>query len=306
MKRVLRVVVVVLVVAVGAGWFLLLDNASPGPHYSVDLAEVRRLADAGADELPSDIRVERVASFVAPSTGVAVGTGFGSVEMTVYSYQLVYASKRVLVDTAMSASTTKEGGGERFDEAAFARVSAAMHDADRMVVTHEHFDHLGGLGAQPDAAALLEKTVLSAEQVGAVAEHIKPAPFPFDALKSYQPLAYDRLAVVAPGVVVIKAAGHTPGSQMVFVKQADGQEYLFVGDVAWHAVNIEQLRQRARLVGLMIGEDRNGVMSQLLELRRLQLAEPKLHIVPGHDAKVVDALVAAHALNRGFVTPAGQ
>jgi glyoxylase-like metal-dependent hydrolase (beta-lactamase superfamily II) len=33
----------------------------------------------------------------------------------------------------------------------------------------------------------------------------------------------------APGVVLIKAAGHTPGSQMVHVRLASGKEVMLVG-----------------------------------------------------------------------------
>ena len=34
---------------------------------------------------------------------------------------------------------------------------------------------------------------------------------------------------IAPGIVLKRAAGHTPGSQMVFVKMEDGRELLFLG-----------------------------------------------------------------------------
>ena len=37
---------------------------------------------------------------------------------------------------------------------------------------------------------------------------------------------------------VLKWLGYTPGSQMVYVKRADGREILFLGDVAWQMSNI--------------------------------------------------------------------
>ena len=55
---------------------------------------------------------------------------------------------------------------------------------------------------------------------------------------------------VAPGVVVIPAPSHTLGSQMVFVKLADGREFLFAGDIATMASSWRELRARSRLIGV--------------------------------------------------------
>ena len=101
---------------------------------------------------------------------------------------------------------------------------------------------------------------------------------------------------MAPGVVLLTAPGHTPGSQLVFVQLADGRELLFLGDVAWQFTNIEHQRERARLVTLMIGEDRTLVLSQLRALAELHEKEPKLAIVPGHDAAVIEKLIAEGTL----------
>jgi hypothetical protein len=42
------------------------------------------------------------------------------------------------------------------------------------------------------------------------------------------------------------------------------------------------------------------VFGQLAALKRLHEAQPAVHIVPGHDGPVVDSLVAAGVLKRGF------
>lgn len=102
--------------------------------------------------------------------------------------------------------------------------------------------------------------------------------------------------------MLIKAPGHTPGSQMVYVQTANGTEVLFIGDVAWHFRNIELLRERARLVTwLFLKEDRRAVFGQFAALKRLPGDEPGIHIVPGHDGKVIDGLVAAGVLKKGFM-----
>jgi glyoxylase-like metal-dependent hydrolase (beta-lactamase superfamily II) len=101
-------------------------------------------------------------------------------------------------------------------------------------------------------------------------------------------------------VVLIKAPGHTPGSQMVYVKRADGQEILFLGDVAWQMRNIEEVRERARFATWLAGEDREAVMGEFVELHRLHTAEPNLNMMPGHDSAVLTRFLKAGLLTKGF------
>jgi glyoxylase-like metal-dependent hydrolase (beta-lactamase superfamily II) len=108
------------------------------------------------------------------------------------------------------------------------------------------------------------------------------------------------METIAPGVVLIKAPGHTPGSQMVYVKRADGQEILFLGDVAWQMRNIEEVRERARLVTWLGGEDREAVMGEFVELHRLHTAEPNLNMMPGHDSAELTRFLKAGLLTKGF------
>src|SRR5262249_50483518 len=159
------------------------------------------------------------------------------------------------------------------------------------VITHEHLDHIGGLARHPHLKQILDITKLTKEQI-ASPEYMTDARLPADVLASAKPLIYDRYVAIAPGVVLIKAPGHTPGSQMVFVQRADGTEYLFLGDVAWSLRNVELVRERARLVtSFFIHEDHDAVMLELAELHRIHEAEPNLHIIPGHDPAVLaDAL----------------
>jgi glyoxylase-like metal-dependent hydrolase (beta-lactamase superfamily II) len=128
-----------------------------------------------------------------------------------------------------------------------------------------------------------------------------PAKFPDHVLDGYVPLEYRQYDAAAPGMVLIKSPGHTPGSQMVYVQTADGKEFLFIGDVAWHFRNIELQRERPRFVTqFTIEEDRVAVFGQLIALHRLHLAEPRINIVPGHDGVAVERMVASSLINSRF------
>jgi len=175
-------------------------------------------------------------------------------------------------------------------------MQAAMMQASLILITHEHLDHIGGLAVHPDLQALLARTKLTREQI-AEPERIRLG----RVLADYVPLEYEKYRAIAPGVVLIKAPGHTPGSQMVYVRCADGAEFLFIGDVAWQSRNIEMQRERARLVTwLWLEEDRDAVLAELVALKRLSDAQPAVHIIPGHDGARVGALLRAGALRKPF------
>jgi glyoxylase-like metal-dependent hydrolase (beta-lactamase superfamily II) len=298
MKKALKILGIVVLGLVPAYVWLFLESGTPKSAFPIDLTRVRALASTLPGPRPTSVRVERVTVIEdIPAMGIVAGSGWSKGELAVYAYQLLSPAGTAILDTGML-----DDKRAAFDPKAFERVQAAMTKASLIVVTHEHFDHIGGLTSHPQLAALLPHTIVTRAQL-ADPEKMDPAKFPAGALAGYVPLDLQSLHPVAPGVVLMSAPGHTPGSQLVFVQLASGEEFLFVGDVAWHFDNITLERERARLATLMLGEDRDRVLGQLKALHQLQLREPALHIVPGHDARVIDHLVAEKALTLGFEVP---
>lgn len=302
LKMTLGVLAVLLAIGGGVYWWLIVDGAAPDQvaDFALDIDKLRDLANEKPGDKPAEIRVEEVAAFAFPATAVVAGDGWKSVSMPVFTYQIVYPDGRtVIVDTALE----REMGGDdlaSFDPQAYARMEQALGDASLILITHEHMDHIGGLTVYPDVAAILPQTRLTAEQV-AHPERSVPAKFPDGALEGYEGLDYAHYAAIAPGIVLIKSPGHTPGSQMVYVQTQDGKEVLLIGDVAWHYRNIEVMRERARLVTrFMLKEDRGLVFSELKALGDLADAAPDVAIVPGHDGKVMAGLLESGALVKGF------
>lgn len=295
----------VLLVAGGAAyyWFVVESTMPSDVEYVFDIGEVRRAVAAVPGDKPQRIEVEHIASFSFPATAIVAGDGWSSREMPVFSYRLVYPDSAIIIDTALD----KALGGDNlvsFSEDAYARMNAAMSQAALVMVTHEHMDHIGGLTVHPELPAILPNTRLTVEQL-AHPERSEPARFADGILDGYQPLSYDRVTVIAPGVALIKAPGHSPGSQMVYVQLQDYSEFLFIGDVAWQYRNIQAQRQRARLVTqFLLKEDRNAVFGQLAALHALAAAEPEIAIVPGHDGEIVGQLVEEGKLTEGFTLAA--
>lgn len=301
-KRLLIILGVLLLLGVPADWWFLRESGEPKSTFTLEADELRTLADVVPGPKVTQVRMEHVAGFEFPGIAVVAGDSWAFTKMPVYAYQLVFEDgATALIDTGMDEKTTKGQGGVFFDGEAFGRVTAAMDQASFVVVTHEHYDHLGGVAAHPRLDALAGNVVrLTREQLADPSKR-KPLLFSEAQVGKLQTLSFERVVPVAPGVVVIRAAGHTPGMQMVYVRRADGEEYLFVSDVAWHRDNWARVRERARLVTqLFLGEDRDAVLAQLAAIKALAEKNPKLHVVPGHDGVVMDELVAAKLIANRF------
>ncbi len=290
----LRVAGALLVLAVPAYWWLLVESGSPQGTFALEIGELRTLANSLPGERPEIIRVEEVLEFEFPNTAIVAGSGWSFGKLPVYSYQLGFADRTIVVDTAMDEATAR--GATRYDDEAFARVSAALEKASLIVVTHEHGDHLGGWATHPKLSQLAPG--ITDEQLAFPSKR-QPLVIPEAALANRKSFTYERAIAVAPGVVLLRAPGHTPGSQLIYVQRKDGEEFLLLGDVAWHQGNYEQVRERARLVTqFFLGEDREAVLRQLAAIKAVAAAEPKLHVMPGHDGPAMKRL-----LDAGLMTP---
>jgi glyoxylase-like metal-dependent hydrolase (beta-lactamase superfamily II) len=184
---------------------------------------------------------------------------------------------------------------EGFDNAAWERVAKGMAEASAIYVTHEHADHMGGAVADDKWAGKLRLTQLQLDS------HVRSRPNISPAVRSgVKTIAYDQIQAVAPGVVLIEAAGHTPGSQMVFVTRADGTEVLLTGDTAWLMDNIEHEQGPAKIVTMMMPSDRNRQACQLAALDRIRKSDPKVAIMPGHDKSAMQSLIDKGVFIAGF------
>lgn len=289
-----------LVVLLGAAYAYLLRSTVDLPSecgWKLDLAKVRAAASSLPGDKPTQIRVEHVTTIQMPRAIIATGGPWAMSNMAVYSYQLVFPGQTLIVDSTMSKAQAEHVS--MYDEAAFARVAQGMKQAAGIYVTHEHTDHLGGVVALEDSPEVLAHAHPNSTQL-ANKEALKPAAFSAEALKKLVPVDAADVKAVAPGVVLIKAPGHTAGSQMVYVQRADGTEYIFTGDTAWHWESIERVREPPHLASVLIKSDLTAQVCQLNALHQLATSDPKLQIVPGHDQTRVEGLIAQGLLTAHF------
>ncbi|HUQ13886.1 MAG TPA: MBL fold metallo-hydrolase [Novosphingobium sp.] len=286
-----------LIAAIGVPYYwLLIDNrpgGDPGPR--VRIAELRRLAAEVRGAKPESVRMHTVAWRRVPGVLFVAGGGLKRNLLGIESYTLGGPWGRIVIDSGLRRADAEAMGLERFFPAEQAQVDADLRAARRIVFTHEHLDHINGFLRLPDFARVAGQALVTPEQApgGAFTYDL---PWPAASRTALHPFRYRGLAPVAPGVVLIRTPGHTPGSQMIFVTMADGREILFAGDTATMARSWQQLRARSRLVGdFLVGEDRAAVFGWLKTIRALKRDAPGLIIVAGHDP---DQIIATHRKNR--------
>ena len=201
------------------------------------------------------------------------------------AFQVMYADGHIMVDAGMDQQVHRffgRGVEEPYDVAAAGQVERALTRARLIVVTHEHGDHVAGVIRSPGARELAPKTILTRSQVQTLltTPQMPEIKLTEEMAAHYVVVDYDRYFPLAAGVVLIKAPGHTPGSQMVYIALESGREYLLIGDAAWHMDGVRLMKGKD---APWITEDQNAVMGQLQWLNELSRSEPRLVIVASHD-----------------------
>ncbi|HXX90809.1 MAG TPA: N-acyl homoserine lactonase family protein [Acidimicrobiales bacterium] len=173
-------------------------------------------------------------------------------------------------------------GGDPLLEA-LERQGVEVDEISTVVVSHLHNDHAGGLRHFAGRVPVHIQRDELAFGLGDTAESHGIFRIDFD-----DPAIDWRLADgdrdVAPGIRVVKTAGHTPGHQSVVVRYdraLGGGGFVFAFDAADLVENIQQERP----IGEVVGCDPAESVEHIRRLKALAAAE-RLRLVPGHDPDV--------------------
>lgn len=310
---ILRRALAALVVAAGVAlWWL--GSSVPVPATSSfwlaqpgALDELRRAATGTG---PREIRVGIVGRTEMRAWLNTAWGGLDREPRVFITLQLLYPDGHVMIDAPFGAATQREvlGDDASFDADQFARMQAALSSAQSIFLTHVHRDHLGGLRDAPDPRSLLARTAVTPEQKAGFrrkgeVEPGDPSTLPFDvaSFDDVRVLDFEQIAQVAPGVVAVKAPGHTPGHLLFYVRTTDGREILYVGDLVWSWRNLETGRSRPRIVSqYFLHEDAPAVADELRALITFAELHPEVEIVVSHDADMLERQIDLGVVEEGL------
>lgn len=172
----------------------------------------------------------------------------------------------------------------------------AAPDVTKVIISHLHFDHIGGIAHVPQAELLIgpdewqQLAEPHPEREWVLREHIElPGAKwrPVEFTPSGDPLleafggCHD---VMGDGsMILLPTPGHSPGSMSLLVRSDGFPPLLFVGDLTYELEPL--LDDQVPGIG-----DAKALRTSFAKVRGLKEALPDLIVLPSHDYSVTDAL----------------
>ena len=262
------------------------------------LTTVRALAGAIPGELPTAVSYLNAYEDSGAVGNAVDGAGSTKGNSATGVFQVRFKHGFIMIDAAMDSSAMHRSKSFKADN--FAKIESALEKANLIVITHEHVDHVQPLVKSSIADEVAPHTMLTREQIETLLTKPKVAFTSMDSsqVSHYLVVTYERALPIAPGVVLIKAPGHTPGTQMVYVKLASGKEMVFAGDIAWRLLGIDTQRQKPDSTSQRMSEDRPAIGKQLAWLKDAEAQG--ITVIVSHDNNELQALAKKGAISEGL------
>lgn len=264
--------------------------------FTADLAAIRRLADLLPGAKPVAVNGIRVAASIRPRKFVVEGGDETPVTMPRTAFQVVYPDGTVMIDSGLDQEThdsfsTPDKREPYFPEA-FAQLQQALDQARMIVLTHFHADHVAGVIRAANYDALAAKTVVSAETAECLVKtpHRPHLAMTAEQVNRMTVVGYQQYYPVAPGMVLIKAPGHSADHQMVYIALQSGREILDSVDVGWVLDNIREVKGKA---APWVKEDVPVVLGQLRWLNGVLRNEANVRLLVTHDDELFNEAAKA-------------
>jgi glyoxylase-like metal-dependent hydrolase (beta-lactamase superfamily II) len=186
------------------------------------------------------------------------------------------------------------------------RLDLCAEDVSKVVISHLHFDHIGGIADVPQAELLVSRDEWQQlskphpdhdyffrehiELPGANWQCIDFAPTEDPLLAAFGG-CYD---VMGDGtLMLLPTPGHTAGSQSLLVRTDDRPPLLLIGDLSYSV----DLLMRGQLPGIYA--DQADLLASFAKVRDLQAKLPDLVILGSHDPEAANLLQNAFDMQSG-------
>lgn len=274
-------------------------GAQSNPYTDSLLATVRSLAHAVPGELPSAVGYLSVVDDSAPESDAVGGAPrIRTFEVTPV-FQVRFRAGWVMVDAGMSHEAAGKDGVYHQDN--YDKAESALRRARLIVATHEHSDHVDGVINSPYFSEVAPRTMLTEAQVHTLLGKPGSGSGGLDSARArhFIVVDYERALPIAPGVVLVRAPGHTPGSQIVYVKLASGRELMLIGDIVWHHAGLDMQHQKPDSTSRQMGEDRTMIGDEMAWLKST-VAPAGIAVVVSHDGTALQELARHGVVSEGL------
>jgi glyoxylase-like metal-dependent hydrolase (beta-lactamase superfamily II) len=213
----------------------------------------------------------------------------GKVRVPVPAFLVEHPKGRVVFDTGVHPDAarrpeTRLGELQRFfavelgaDDGVVPRLAALgveASDVDRVVLSHLHFDHAGGLAALPNARLVVQRREWEAGRDADLRARNTYDARDFDLGHALELVDGEHDLFGDGRVVCLPTHGHTPGHQSLRVRQ-DGADVVLTADACYLRETLERRHLPPQ------AHDREGMLAALERFQALERAGARL--VFGHD-----------------------
>jgi glyoxylase-like metal-dependent hydrolase (beta-lactamase superfamily II) len=262
--------------------------------FMADLGAIRRLAGILPGAWPVAVNGIRVAASIRPNKFIIEGGDDSAVTMPRTAFQVVYPDATVMIDSGLDREThdsfSTPDKREPYFPGEFAKLQQALNAARMIVLTHFHADHVAGVTQAPNFDELAAKTFISVATAQCLLNtpHRPHLRMPAEQLNKFNIFDYGDYYPITPGMVLIRAHGHSADHQMVYIALQSGREILHSVDVGWVLENIRQIKGKA---APWVKEDVPAVIGQLRWLNNILNNERNVTLLVTHDDALFEAAI---------------
>ena len=167
----------------------------------------------------------------------------------------------------------------------------------RIIPSHLHWDHAGGLEDFPGVEVWIQPEELQQARSGGVHQGFLPGEIDSSKI-NWHPFAFAEqpyeqfprsLDVFGDGsLILVPMAGHTAGSVGLFLTTG-GQRYFFTGDTTWALQGFLRPAHKFITARALADLDLAALEAEIVGVHRLITRDPALTVIPAHDAAAYPA-----------------